>query len=193
MGMERAIKIAFDCLAALCLSLVLLPFWLLIAVGIKIDSPGPALFLHERPGYRRRPFRVLKFRTMRLGSEQMVDGREVTSGDERVTRLGRFLRRTKLDETPQLLNILRLEMSLVGPRPERMSYLSEYTPEELRRFDMRPGITGLVQVNGGIYLPLAERHRLDVYYVDHFSLWLDLRILLKTVAVVLLGEKRFAK
>ena len=119
--------------------------------------------MQERPGYHRKKFKIYKFRTMYPGSEIMIKGKEVMKNDSRVTGIGRFLRRTKLDEMPQLLNIL----------------------------NMRPGLTGLAQVSGNIYLDLQERYCLDVYYVKHFSLLLDLKIVLRTIGVVLLGEERY--
>ena len=122
----------------------------------------------------------------------MLKGQEVGRDDPRVTPAGRLLRRTKVDELPQLLNVLKGDMSLVGPRPERLASLEDYDAETARRLDMLPGMTGLAQVSGNICLPLEERYRLDVYYVDHFSLSLDIRILLRTVGVVLLGEGRYA-
>ena len=111
--------------------------------------------------------------------------------DDRVTPIGRFIRRTKIDEIPQCLNVLRGEMSLIGPRPERVASLADYDEEISKRLKMRPGMTGLAQVSGNIYISLEDRYRLDVYYVENFSLWLDIRILLRTVGVVLLGEERY--
>ena len=136
-------------------------------------------------------FKVYKFRSMRLGSEKMVKGVEVMRDDDRVTPIGRFIRRTKIDEIPQCLNVLRGEMSLIGPRPERVASLADYDEEISKRLKMRPGMTGLAQVSGNIYISLEDRYRLDVYYVENFSLWLDIRILLRTVGVVLLGEERY--
>ena len=124
------------------------------------------------------------------GSEKMVKGKEVMKDDSRVTGFGKFLRRSKLDEIPQLWNVLKGDMSLVGPRPERVESLADYTKEVEKRFNMRPGLTGLAQVSGNIYLELPERYRLDVYYVEHFSLKLDLEILLRTIGVVFLGEEK---
>lgn len=185
------VKRCFDVAVSLAGILLLLPLWAAIALLVRATSPGPAFFVQERPGYRGRLFKVYKFRTMRPGSERMEKGVEVTRGDGRVTPLGRILRRTKLDEAPQLLNVLKGEMSLVGPRPERVASLADYTPSVRRRLDMLPGMTGLAQVSGNIYLDLGERYRLDVYYVDHFSITLDVRILIRTVGVVLFGEERY--
>lgn len=121
----------------------------------------------------------------------MIKGKEVFQDDDRITPIGRILRRTKVDELPQLINVLRGEMSLVGPRPERIASLQDYDSEITKRLNMLPGMTGLAQVSGNIYLDLKERYRLDVYYVENFSLWLDLKILLRTVGVILLGEERY--
>lgn len=188
---QNSIKRIFDILFS-CIGLVLFfPIGLFIAGLVKLTSPGPVFFVQKRPGYHRTVFRIYKFRTMLPGSETMIKGKEVMKNDSRVTRIGRFLRRTKLDEMPQLMNILKGEMSLVGPRPERVDSLADYTPFIEKRLDMRPGLTGLAQVSGNIYLDLQERYRLDVYYVEHFSLLMDLKIILRTVGVVLLGEERY--
>lgn len=189
--LQENVKRIFDLFFS-CLGLVLFfPAGLLIAGMVKLTSPGPVFFMQERPGYKRRMFRIYKFRTMRPGSEKMVKGKEVMKDDSRITGFGRFLRRTKLDETPQLLNVIKGEMSLVGPRPERVSSLADYTPFIEHRLSMRPGLTGLAQVSGNIYLDLQERYALDVYYVRHFSLLLDLKILLRTLGVVFFGEAHY--
>ena len=188
---QKNIKRIADILFS-CIGLVLFfPTGLLIAGLVKATSPGPVFFVQKRPGYHRKMFKIYKFRTMYPGSETMLKGKEVMKNDSRVTGIGRFLRRTKLDEMPQLFNILKGEMSLVGPRPERAASLADYTPFIEKRLDMRPGLTGLAQVSGNIYLDLQERYCLDVYYVKHFSLLLDLRIILRTIGVVLLGEERY--
>lgn len=188
---EERIKRSFDIAASFLGIVLFLPVWILIGALVKVTSPGPVFFLQDRPGYHRKIFKVYKFRTMRPGSDRMVKGVEVMKDDDRVTGFGKFLRRSKLDEIPQLINVLRGEMSLVGPRPERIASLEDYTPFIEKRLDMRPGLTGLAQVSGNIYLDLRERYRLDVYYVEHFSLWLDVRIFFRTVGVVLFGEDKF--
>lgn len=188
---QLTVKRLFDVLISLLVLVLFLPVWLLTALLIKISSPGPVFFLQERPGKDRKIFKVYKFRSMRLGSEKMVKGVEVMRDDDRVTTIGRFIRRTKIDEIPQCLNVLKGEMSLIGPRPERVASLEDYDEEISKRLNVRPGMTGLAQVSGNIYITLAERYRLDVYYVEHFSLWLDIRILFRTVGVVLLGEARY--
>ena len=193
MRMQLAAKRLGDIVVSLLVLVLFSPVWLLTAILIKLESPGPVFFLQERPGKDRRIFKVYKFRSMRLGSEKMVKGVEVMKDDDRVTAVGRFIRRTKIDEIPQCLNVLKGEMSLVGPRPERVASLADYDEEISKRLNMRPGMTGLAQVSGNIYLSLTDRYRLDVYYVEHFSLWLDIRILARTVGVVLLGEERYMR
>lgn len=193
--MARKLQLAVKRIVDICVSLVVLvpflPVWVLIALLIKLTSPGPVFFLQDRPGKDKVIFKVYKFRTMRPGSEKMVKGVEVMKDDDRVTAVGRFLRRSKLDEIPQCLNVLKGEMSLIGPRPERVASLADYDDEISKRLRMLPGMTGLAQVSGNIYLTLQQRYKLDVYYVEHYSLWLDIRILLRTVGVVLLGEEHY--
>jgi lipopolysaccharide/colanic/teichoic acid biosynthesis glycosyltransferase len=128
---------------------------------------------------------------MKPGSEKMVKGQEVMKDDDRVTSIGKFLRRTKIDEIPQVLNVLQSEMSLVGPRPERIASLEDYDDEISKRLNMKPGMTGLAQVSGNIHLDLQDRYKYDVYYVEHYSLWLDIKIIFRTVGVILFGEDRY--
>ncbi|WHX26177.1 sugar transferase [Virgibacillus halodenitrificans] len=191
--MQIKFKRIFDILLAASVLLLFLPLWAIIAILIKTTSKGPVFFLQERPGMHRRIFKVYKFRTMKPGSHKMIKGQEVMKDDDRVTKIGKFLRRSKLDEIPQLLNVLKGEMSIVGPRPERIDSLRDYTPEISKRLNMKPGLTGLAQVSGNIYLSLIERYKLDVYYVENFTLFLDLKIILRTIGVVLFGEDKFAK
>ena len=191
--LQLVIKRIFDITVSLIVLILLSPLWIIVAVLIKATSKGPVFFLQDRPGYKKKIFKIYKFRTMRMGSEKMIKGQEVMKDDPRVTTIGKFLRRTKIDELPQVINVLRHDMSLIGPRPERIASLADYDEEISKRLDMLPGITGLAQVNGNIYLTLQDRYKLDVYYVEHFSLWLDMKILLKTVGVVLFGEEKFKK
>lgn len=156
--------------------LLLAPLMLLVALCVRLTLGPGVLFRQERPGLHGRPFLILKFRTMRHGTG---------SDAERLTSFGRFLRSTSLDELPELLNVLRGDMSLVGPRPLLMQYLPRYTPEQARRHEVPPGITGWAQINGRNALAWEERFRLDVWYVDNRSLWLDLRILARTAGAVL--------
>lgn len=188
MVLQQLIKRLFDIICSLLLLIGFLPVWLLVALVIKLTSPGPVFFLQVRPGYHKQLFKVYKFRTMRLGSEKMVKGQEVMQDDVRITPCGRFLRRTKIDEIPQIINVIKGDMSLVGPRPERVESLEDYDNEISKRLDVLPGMTGLAQVSGNIYLDLQDRYVLDVYYAEHFSLWLDVKILLRTVGVILRGE-----
>lgn len=189
--LQLAVKRLFDIVVSLVVLVPFFPVWLLIALLIKLTSRGPVFFLQDRPGKDKKIFKVYKFRTMRPGSEKMVKGVEVMRDDDRVTAIGRFLRRSKLDEIPQCLNVLKGEMSLIGPRPERVDSLADYDDEISKRLNMLPGMTGLAQVSGNIYLTLQNRYKLDVYYVEHYSLRLDIRILMRTVGVVLLGEERY--
>lgn len=189
--LQKVIKRLIDIIFSLIVFIVLLPIWIIVAILIKVTSPGPVFFLQDRPGQYKKIFKVYKFRTMRLGSEKMVKGQEVMKDDDRITSIGKYLRRSKIDEIPQVLNVLKGEMSLVGPRPERIASLEEYDDEISKRLNMRPGMTGLAQVSGNIYLDLQERYRLDVYYVDNYSLWLDIKIIFRTVGVVLFGEDRY--
>lgn len=188
---KKYIKRLFDIVVSLIVLIPFLPIWVLIALLIKVTSPGPVFFLQDRPGLNKKIFKVYKFRTMRPGSDKMVKGQEVMKDDDRVTGIGKFLRRSKIDEIPQVLNVLKGEMSLVGPRPERVESLADYTDEISKRLNMNPGMTGLAQVSGNIYLSLEDRYKLDVYYVEHYSLLFDLKIIIRTVGVVLFGEDRY--
>ncbi|CAM3268225.1 sugar transferase [Filibacter tadaridae] len=189
--LPKVLKRLFDIVASLVVLILFLPIWILIALLIKVTSPGPVFFLQDRPGLHKKIFKVYKLRTMKIGSETMVKGQEVMKDDDRITSTGKFLRRSKIDEIPQVLNVLKGEMSLVGPRPERISSLDDYSDEIAKRLNMNPGMTGLAQVSGNIHLSLEERYKLDVYYVEHFSLWLDFKIIIRTVGVVLFGENRY--
>ena len=174
-------KRAFDIIASLLLLLLLSPVMAVVAVGVLLDVGSPVLFRQMRPGFEGRPFTLYKFRTMR-GAHAGEPG---THGDaQRLTGFGRRLRATSLDELPELWNVLRGDMSLVGPRPLLMRYLPLYSPEQMRRHDVRPGLTGWAQVNGRNALSWEDKFALDVWYVDHHSLMLDLKILLMTVAAV---------
>src|SRR5215469_1727428 len=184
-GWGRALKRVVDVIASATTLVVLSPLLLAIAVAIWLERQGPILFRQKRPGFQGVPFFAMKFRSMiDVRDEQ---GRPLPD-EERITRLGSFLRRTSLDELPQFWNVLRGDMSLVGPRPLLMQYLDRYTPEQARRHLMPPGITGWTQVNGRNDLPWEKKLALDVWYVDHWSLWLDFRILCLTVWKVLKGE-----
>jgi sugar transferase EpsL len=171
-GWRLALKRAVDVSFASTMLAVSGPAMAVAATAIRITMGSPVLFRHVRPGLRGRPFTLYKLRTMSSGP----------GGDaDRLTRLGRFLRSTSLDELPQLWNVLRGDMSLVGPRPLIMAYLARYSPEQARRHEVLPGITGWAQINGRNSLSHQEKFALDVWYVDHWSLGLDLRILAATL------------
>lgn len=177
-------KRAFDVLGAAFLLLLALPVMLAVALVVLVAHGRPVLFRHTRPGRHGELFDLVKFRTMREPDR----ARGLVTDAERLTRVGRWLRASSLDELPELWNVLRGEMSLVGPRPHLVSYLERYTPEQARRHEVRPGITGLAQVRGRNALGWEDKFRYDVWYVDHRSFPLDLRILIETVRVVLRRE-----
>lgn len=181
LGIKRGVDIVLSVVALALLS----PVYIAVYFLIKLRLGEPVFFRQKRPGLHGEIFTVQKFRTMMVSDS--VDGRRLTDA-ERIGRLGTFLRKTSLDELPQLVNVLRGDMSLVGPRPLLIEYLDKYTPEQARRHEMRPGITGWAQVNGRNYTKFSERFRLDVWYVDHWSLTLDARILWRTVLNVVRGS-----
>jgi sugar transferase EpsL len=178
-GFYPCAKRTTDIVAAATGLVVLLPLLAAVAALVLVTMGWPVFFVQERPGLRGRPFRLVKFRTMRTGPG-------TDSG--RLTRLGRLLRRLSLDELPELWNVVRGEMSLVGPRPLLMEYLPYYSPEQARRHDVRPGITGWAQVNGRNALTWEQKFAHDVWYVDHRSAGLDLRILGRTIRRVVSRE-----
>jgi len=177
------VKRAFDLLVAAGLLVALSPVLLLLALVVRVGVGRPILFRQVRPGLHGRPFTLYKFRTMHAPRDSHGG-----TDAERLTRLGRLLRATSLDELPELWNVVRGEMSLVGPRPLLTEYLPLYTPEQARRHEVRPGITGWAQVHGRNAVAWEERFALDVWYVDHRSFWLDLKILFLTVGQVLSGR-----
>jgi lipopolysaccharide/colanic/teichoic acid biosynthesis glycosyltransferase len=156
------------------------PVLALAALGIKLEDRGPVIYRQRRVGKDGVDFELLKLRTMVVGAEKIGAGLAVNRGDPRITRSGRVLRRLSLDELPQLWNILRGDMSVVGPRPTLRHQVDSYTPRQRRRLEVKPGLTGWAQVNGRAELPWEERIELDVWYVEHRSFWLDLRILART-------------
>lgn len=162
---------------------VLAPIMAVVALAVLAGLGPPVLFRQVRPGRHGRPFVIYKFRTMR--DLRDAEG-NLLSGEARLTRLGAFLRVTSIDELPELINVLTGDMSLVGPRPLLWHYLPRYSPEQARRHDLKPGITGWAQVNGRNAIDWEQRFAFDVWYVDHYSLWLDLRILARTVLNVLI-------
>lgn len=168
--------------------IILLPLFLIVAIAVKIDSAGPVLFRQQRIGKGGKVFEIYKFRSMCVGAENTGSGVYSEAGDPRVTRIGGFLRATSLDELPQLFNILRGEMSLIGPRPPLTYHpwpIEEYTDEQKRMFDVRPGVTGWAQVNGRKGVEWNQRIEMNVWYVDHVSFFLDVRIFFMTFFKVL--------
>ena len=157
------------------------------AVAIKLEDGGPVLYRQRRVGQRGEEFDLLKLRTMVVGAERLGEGLAVNRGDARITRVGRFLRRTSLDELPQLWNVVRGEMSLIGPRPTLAYQVERYTERQRRRLEVKPGITGWAQVHGRAALPWPDRIELDVWYVEHRSAWLDVKILLRTPLALFTG------
>jgi len=176
------LKRAFDVVVASCALILLSPLLLALALLTAWQIGLPVIFTQDRPGRGGKPFRILKFRTM---TDARDAAGELLLDSARLTRFGRFLRTTSLDELPELINVLKGDMSLVGPRPLLMEYLPLYSPEQARRHEVSPGITGWAQVNGRNALTWEERFRMDVWYVDNRSLRLDLRILWLTLLVVL--------
>lgn len=183
--MSRVIKSILDRLVAAIALLLFSPILLIVAIAIYIRMGSPILFTQPRPGKDGRIFTFYKFRTMTNDCD--ADGNLLPDA-QRLTTLGQFLRKTSLDELPQLFNVLKGDMSLVGPRPLLVRYLDRYTPEQARRHQVKPGITGWVQVNGRNRLSWEEKFQLDVWYVDHWSLWLDLKILFLTIIKVVLRD-----
>jgi lipopolysaccharide/colanic/teichoic acid biosynthesis glycosyltransferase len=179
---------AFDILVATIALVLLSPLLLIAAIAIKLGSRGPVLYRQRRVGRDGREFELLKLRTMVQGSDPVGVGTVVSRDDPRVTGAGRFLRRTSLDELPNLVNVLRGEMAIVGPRPTIPAQVVDYTPHQKRRHEVRPGLTGLAQVQGRAGIPWEERIEIDVEYVDRRSATLDARILAKTVAFLLTGH-----
>jgi len=178
-------KRVLDFLFSLCLLLVVFPVMLIVALLIRIKLGAPVIFQQVRPGLHGKPFRMVKFRTMLDAVDE--DG-NVLPDTDRLTSFGKFLRSTSLDELPELWNVLRGDMSLVGPRPLLMEYLPLYTPEQFRRHEVRPGVTGWAQINGRNALSWPEKFKLDVWYVDNQSFWLDMKIIFLTVKKVIIRD-----
>jgi lipopolysaccharide/colanic/teichoic acid biosynthesis glycosyltransferase len=178
----------FDIVIAVLALIALSPILLIAAIAIRLGSRGPVIYRQTRVGKGGREFELLKLRTMELGSDPVGVGRVVARDDPRVTAAGRFLRRTSLDEIPNLVNVLRGEMAIVGPRPTIPAQVRDYTPFQHRRHEVKPGLTGWAQVQGRAGIPWEERIELDVEYVDRRGLALDLRILARTAALLLTGH-----
>jgi undecaprenyl phosphate N,N'-diacetylbacillosamine 1-phosphate transferase len=185
---QRAAKRTGDVLVAGLLLVLLLPLMAALAVVVKLTSPGGAIFRQERIGKGGRPFLIYKLRTMTRDAAQTKLGTYAYRDDPRITRVGRVLRRTSLDELPQLTNILKGDMSIVGPRPDLPHHVERYTDFQRRRLQVRPGVTGWAQVSGRNDISWEERITLDVEYIERWSLLLDLTVILKTFGVVLSGR-----
>lgn len=180
--MNRLVKRLFDLALGVPALVLLSPVMLVVAAIVAVDLGRPVLFVQERSGLNGRPFRMYKFRTMR---NDLDDNGNLLPDEKRLTPVGRFLRSSSLDELPELLNVIKGDMSLVGPRPLLLEYLDRYTPEQARRLLVPPGITGWAQVNGRNAITWEEKFILDVWYVDNWSLWLDIQILWRTVIAVI--------
>lgn len=182
---EVLIKRPLDFLVALSALLLLYPFLIFIGIIVKLKLGSPVLFKQVRPGLYGQPFTMMKFRTM---TDERDENGELLPDDKRLTSFGKFLRSTSLDELPELINVLQGDMSLVGPRPLLTRYLDRYTDEQARRHDVKPGVTGWAQINGRNAISWEDKLELDVWYVDHLSLWLDFKILVLTLTKVIKRE-----
>lgn len=182
--LRRAVDVLVSAAALLAAS----PLLALAALAIRLESAGPILYRQRRSGLHGEEFEALKLRTMVHGAENIGAGLRIDAGDARVTRVGALLRRSSLDELPNLLNVLRGEMTLIGPRPTLPVQVAQYDERQRRRLDVKPGLTGWAQVNGRASLPWSRRIELDLYYIEHRSLRLDMLILWRTVGMVLGGE-----
>ncbi|GAA0176811.1 sugar transferase [Clostridium sediminicola] len=176
------IKRIVDFIFALLLLIITLPIIVIASIAIKVESKGPILFKQKRPGKNSKIFTIIKFRTMIIEIEK--SGKQL-SDMQRITKVGYFLRKTSLDELPQLFNIIKGEMSFIGPRPLRISYLNFYSSEQNRRHEVTPGISGWAQVHGRNSISWKEKFKNDIWYVDHISLWVDIKIVLLTLKNVL--------
>jgi undecaprenyl phosphate N,N'-diacetylbacillosamine 1-phosphate transferase len=196
-GLSLSIKRSADILVSAAGLVIMSPIFVVVSIIIKITSPGPIFFLQRRVGRSGVVFKIIKFRTMTVDREveRRVEEHKVdhANDEQRMTNIGRILRRLKIDEMPQLLNVIKGDMSLVGPRPTLERQVARYTDRQRRRHEMRPGMTGLAQVNGGTALSWDERIEYDIDYVNNFSLWLDIMILVKTLLIIFFGEERFKK
>jgi undecaprenyl phosphate N,N'-diacetylbacillosamine 1-phosphate transferase len=184
---QLAIKRALDITAAFFGLVIMSPVFALIALCVSLNSPGDILFKLRVAGRDGKAFDQWKFRTMVQNARETAHRYETSATDPRITRVGRFLRRWSIDELPQLWNVLRGEMSLVGPRPTFLEIAQRYSPQQARRLQMRPGLTGLAQLQGRNLIPWEQRITLDISYIENFSLWLDAKILCRTIPLLLRG------
>lgn len=183
-----AVRRAFDLAVSAVASLLTAPVVALLAGAIRLESSGHPIYTQTRAGRDGQLFEIYKLRTMVRGAEFIGAGLAIQEGDERITAMGRFLRRYSLDELPNLWNVVRGEMAIVGPRPTLPVQVEQYTPRQRGRLAVKPGMTGWAQINGRASLPWSERIELDLWYVEHRSLWLDARILARTVGLVVTGQ-----
>ncbi|AFH49779.1 Lipopolysaccharide sugar transferase [Ignavibacterium album JCM 16511] len=176
-----------DILISIIVLIISLPFFIIAMITIKLDSKGPVFFIHERTGYKGKPFRMIKFRGMI--DNALAFGPELTQeNDPRITRVGKILRRTSFDEVPQFINVLKGDMSIIGPRPEIISITNTYNEYQRKVFDFKPGITGISQINGRQKLTPDQRTKMEIEYYEKENFWTDLKIIFKTFAVVLTNE-----
>ncbi|MBD7913302.1 sugar transferase [Clostridium cibarium] len=188
----KYVKRLIDFILSFIALIILLPLMIIVAVLIKVQSSGSVIFIQGRLGKDMKIFKIYKFRTMvKDALKYQKAGVEVTGNDSRITPLGKFLRRFKIDELAQLLNILKGDMSIVGPRPTLPEYREQYEEWELKRFNVKPGLTGLAQISGNIYLKREEKSMYDIKYVNNLSFVLDMKVIIKTVAIVIFGEDKF--
>lgn len=185
------VKRIFDFLVAAIIIILLSPVYIIIIFIIKFSSPGPILFSQIRVGKNGKNFKIYKFRTMNVGADKVKDGLAVKAGDSRITKEGSFLRKTSLDELPQFFNVILGDISIVGPRPGLPEQLHYYNETQMRRLEMQPGITGLATINGRASIPWSKRIAYDVEYIDNFSFYLDVKIMIKTFFVVLSGKDTY--
>ena len=191
--MQKVLKRIIDVTVSLMGLIALFPICLLAAVVIKFTSPGPVFFMQDRAGENGEIFRLCKFRTMTHGAEEKSVGRYISEKEELLTPVGKFLRRWAVDELPQLWNVIKGDMSLVGPRPTLPYQIAMYSEFQRRRLDSKPGITGWAQVNGRNVLSWPERIELDLWYVDNWSIWLDLKVMIMTIPALTRKEFAFAR
>lgn len=184
--LKRTGDILISCVLILILTVI--PVLIVIPVAIRLTSKGPAVFTQDRAGKDGKVFRIYKFRSMRIPEESLDENGNMLEPKQRITRVGRFLRKTSLDELMQLFNVLNGTMSIVGPRPTLPYQIERYTPRQRERLNMRPGVTGWAQVNGRNDLSWTEKIEYDLEYVDNYSIWFDIKVLFKTVGVVLRSE-----